>query len=576
MRQNIVCNICGLTKRAEKKTERICGTCREKRRGVWVKCTFIGCARLTNYKSSQLCKWHYENRLAPKALERYVRNYRSPFPQNERYFAALTAKLGFGTFNSAETNIRPVDLLRYRAIGEYFKTCELPERLTWEAIHDALPELGKRARDRTKAIRSCLLELGNLFLQEPDWDSYRQERLLEKYLRATPVIFVEHVAAFERWASYGMVNPKLGINPPESQPLINTTRATLETVKAVAVFLNWCVNRNIVSLREVNRSTIEGYKDTLFWQHECKVCGKRTHLEFGKTSEKCSDEKCQAVNSCVKIRRLARASVTDILVKLRTFFNWAQLHDLVLENPLAHETIKRSTDTFTVINERGDMIEISGSIRRYGNDIVERLCRYMVSPDADPEEGLVLYLIIFHLLTVTELCKAKIPSLAAETPRGTRDRARDFEYLLLPVRKPTRGRLSRGREVPIVKFPKEAAGWLHPLLQRYFEKRRNGVGSEYLFVGQFHLTRKNRPVCSVYINRLVHRASQRVLNGMVSPRDLRNTAAAIRADRSKRRGAILTKLGYSSERATRFNYLETFLLAPKKTSTKQRQPPAGA
>ena len=61
---------------------------------------------------------------------------------------------------------------------------------------------------------------------------------------------------------------------------------------------------------------------------------------------------------------------------------------------------------------------------------------------------------------------------------------------------------------------------------------------------------------------------------MISPRDLRNTAAAIRANKSKRRGAILTKLGYSSERATRFNYLETFLLEPK--PFKQRQPPAGA
>ena len=73
---------------------------------------------------------------------------------------------------------------------------------------------------------------------------------------------------------------------------------------------------------------------------------------------------------------------------------------------------------------------------------------------------------------------------------------------------------------------------------------------------------------------LVQRASQRVLNGMVNPRDLRNTAAAIMADRSKRRGAILTKLGYTRGCATRFNYLETFLLEPK--AFKQRQPPAGA
>ncbi|HET6862961.1 MAG TPA: hypothetical protein VFH91_07925, partial [Pyrinomonadaceae bacterium] len=75
------------------------------------------------------------------------------------------------------------------------------------------------------------------------------------------------------------------------------------------------------------------------------------------------------------------------------------------------------------------------------------------------------------------------------------------------------------------------------------------------------------------------RASQRVLNGMVNPRDLRNTAAAIRADRSKRRGAILTRLGYTRGWATRFNYLETFLLEPKRTPRRhqpKRQPPAGA
>ena len=70
-----------------------------------------------------------------------------------------------------------------------------------------------------------------------------------------------------------------------------------------------------------------------------------------------------------------------------------------------------------------------------------------------------------------------------------------------------------------------------------------------LFVGPCHLTRNNRPVTHGTISELVHRASQRVLNAMISPRDLRNTAAAIMANKSKRRGAILTKLGYSSERA---------------------------
>ena len=127
-----------------------------------------------------------------------------------------------------------------------------------------------------------------------------------------------------------------------------------------------------------------------------------------------------------------------------------------------------------------------------------------------------------------------------------------------------------------MKFPKKAACWLRPLLERYFEKRSYGGISEYLVVSQFDRTRRNRPVCTKYISRLVNIASRRVLNGTVNPRDLRVTAAAIMAQRSKRRGAILTKLGYKSLHASRYNHLETFRLAPKTTSTKQRQPPAGA
>jgi hypothetical protein len=261
-------------------------------------------------------------------------------------------------------------------------------------------------------------------------------------------------------------------------------------------------------------------------------------------------------------------------MRLRTFFNWARLHDVVSDNPFAYDSDKVRSGTFTVMNKRGQMIEISASIRRYDDNVVERLCNYMASPDADPEEALVLYLIFFHLLTVTELRNAKIPSLvAAENPLGDCDRARDFEYLLLPVRQLSRGRHLPTREGPIMKYAKEAMCWLRPLLEIYFEKRKRIGVSEYLFVGQYQLT-QNTPVSPAYFNVLVRRASQRVLNGMVNPRDLRNTAAAIRADRSKRRGAILTKLGYTRARATRFNYLETFLLEPK--AFKRRQPPAGA
>ena len=561
--KNMVCVDCGLTRARLNKSKTICHACYYKRLNGEAKCTVTGCSRLIANRKWQLCVRHNTDRLAPELLSDYVKRYYSRFPQNVRYFLFLTAKLRVNDSDGVVATIRAHDLIRYRAIGKYLKVYELPDILTWRAIHDALPKLGKQGRANCQLIRSGLFELGNMYLQAgllPSWESYLNEQRLDRYLKSTPAIFIEHVAAFERWAAHGMLNPKHEISRHESQPLAITTKSILQTVYAVVIFLDWCVKRNICSLTNINHSIVATYKETLFWQQECKACRKR--IPFDTTSETCSNKECQATNSYVKIRRLARGSVNRFMANLRTFFNWAQLHDVVQDHPFAYDTGKASTGTFTVMNERGEMIEISDSIRRYDDDVIESLCRYMVSPDAHPEEAVVLYLIIFHVLTVTELCNAKIPSLATETPPGDRDRAKDFEYLLLPVREQSRGRHLPRRDGPIMKYPKEVY-WLRPLLERYFEKRRSGCDSEYLFVRRYRRTRNNMPVDERYIYELVQRASLRVLNGRVNPRDLRGTAAVIRSDRSKRRGAILTRLGYTSRRATRFNYLETFRLEPK-------------
>jgi hypothetical protein len=45
------------------------------------------------------------------------------------------------------------------------------------------------------------------------------------------------------------------------------------------------------------------------------------------------------------------------------------------------------------------MIEVAEAIRRYDDVVVEKLCAHIVSPDADPEDAIILDLIIFHSLT---------------------------------------------------------------------------------------------------------------------------------------------------------------------------------
>src|ERR1700754_1028758 len=296
--KNIVCGVCGLTKACPSRSEMICYACYKKRLNGDVKCTVAGCSKVIVNKKWQLCWRHNTDRLSPKLLSDYIIGYSSPFPQNVRYFLSLTAKLKASDSDSVLKTMRTKDLKRYRALGRFLKVYELPEILTWRAIHEALPKRNEPGRLRCQLVRSGLLELGNTFFQAgllPSCDSYLNDQRLDRYLQSTPPIFVEHIAAFERWAAQGMLNPKHEISLHESQPLAITTKSILETVYAVVVFLDWCVKRNIDSLTNINHSIVATYKETLFWQQECKACRKR--IPFDTTSETCSNKECQATNS---------------------------------------------------------------------------------------------------------------------------------------------------------------------------------------------------------------------------------------------------------------------------------------
>jgi len=124
-------------------------------------------------------------------------------------------------------------------------------------------------------------------------------------------------------------------------------------------------------------------------------------------------------------------------------------------------------------------------------------------------------------------------------------------------------------------FPRKANSWLIPILERYFEKRAGLVKSEHqqhFLVGE-KTARSNKPVTKVYVADRVRKASLRVLGGVITPSALRRTAADIVALRSKRRGGILTAMGYSALAATRFNYLERFPLQPKRSHPTNRKGP---
>ncbi len=142
----------------------------------------------------------------------------------------------------------------------------------------------------------------------------------------------------------------------------------------------------------------------------------------------------------------------------------------------------------------------------------------------------------------------------------------DFRYLHLPLRRLTRGNNSVIRTETKIIFPHKALSWLPAILRRHYEKRSELIkcaNQEYFLVGE-ETGFCNKPLTKDYVTRRVRIASLKALGAVVTPSDLRRTAADMFAQRSKRRGAILTKMGFSSLSAIRFNYLERFPLQPKK------------
>jgi hypothetical protein len=590
---NVICVGCGLAKKTCRKNEMICRTCDIKRRSAGHKCSIDGCTKPVHYKKLLLCEWHnrlrlrtnrgimcivehckklahkkslcshhYLDQLAKGTLRKYVQEYTAPFSQNAIYFADLASTINWSAPLTAH------DLRRFRAIGEFLKVNQLPEVLTWKVSDDARPAYGKA--DRIKMlIRSCLVDLGNLYAERgvlQDRNSYLLERRLHS-LKSTPVVFRENVFRFQEWVLRGMLNPKSEPMTECVDVLANTHEQLISAVASVNAFLNWCERNQVNALSAVDAAVVDAYQKTLLWKFRCRKCGKCIPFDSRGAGEKCINEQCEATDSYVRVNHLARNSRTVIVSRLRVFFDWAVLHGVVSHNPILNSGMRSGPSAFTVVDERGRRAEVSGAIRRYDDRVIQQLCTYIVSPEADPMEALVYYLTIFHLLTPTEIRYLRIPSLVnGKSTMSDAERNSDYKYLILPAKKPSRGRNSVRRTEQKIEFPPKALPWLVPLLERFYEGRRThrAYHNEY-FVITGNRARGNKPVSHTYLFKLVQEGSQRLLGGTINLSNLQRTAAAIISQRSKRRSAVLTMMGYGRKSSTRFNYLDSFPLSPIQT-----------
>lgn len=562
----IVCVLCGATKASWKKGEQICQACDNKRRNGTQRCTAAGCDKQINNKTSQLCKRHDADRQAASTLKKYLDNYESPFPQNNRYIAELSSRIDWSNATYARRKIVEGTVCRFRAIGKFLQSYELPEVLTWDAINAALPPLTKKARSTTKLIRSSLMDLGHIHATSgkmTDWNSYLRERCVQRLAESAPAVFCGSVLAFRNWAEDGMLNPKLTIQPGRVEILSNSAKSIGDTIQTVSHLLSWCVSQNITAVSAINTEIFVEYLQSLLWQYQCSVC--HVCIPFKSVVPKtCLNDQCRAAKSYLLKERISRTFLKNQLSHLRRFFDWAVLNDLLPENPADNEACKLKALPFVSGEGGATDRRIGIAIRRYAEDVIVRLCEYIFSAKADPEEALVLYLVIFHLCTVKELCGLRVPSFISA---GT-NTEEDFKHLVFSPQKASRGSRRPRRTRAVLKFPSRASIRLRPLLERFYEQRKQYIRTdlyEYLFAVKTRC-RHNKPVSEMYVRRIVRRASLRVLEeGEVCTTRLRITAAALFSKKSKKRSGLLRPLGYRSAHAAAFNYLEEVILPLKTT-----------
>lgn len=507
MKVKIRCVVCNQMRRRTCLNENICrkdylirgngyGICIGcgKEKLIWVKKGGVQCA---------LC---YDNYHAARALKRFVKSY-----------AGLNDKIFFSLIDTVDWSAVTVKTnRRFRDFGKFLQTVSLSEPLTWESIEEALPTLGATKRDTPRYIRTCLLDIAHLRVAQgllETREDYLLRRMVRRRISQSPECFREPLQRYVDWQA----------------KLKNSPETICYSLLRVKHFLWWCDSRNIKCSSEVSVYIFEEYEQFITWKWVCERCNSMLSFDlFGKTPG-CNS--CEAVDTMRKTRRSSHATVQIYRSILRMFFNWAETDGLG-PNPVS--AVRICDYTF----------------RHYSDDVISGLAKYIVSPDSEPREALVLYLIIFHAFSVWELTHASMPG--SEIGSGLSD----GYCVLLPRRKWSRHNLSPGRPERRVDFPDSAASWLKPLLQRYEQWRLETLdnpNNTYLLVGVGR-ARHDNPVSASLVKHIVKVGSVRAGVGECNPKTLRTTAGVRYADSGVT--GVLTWLGWSPDRGFTFTWLE--------------------
>jgi integrase len=518
-----MCSICGKFCISTMVTQAICVSCWKKKLNGESACSRCGKTRIIRNKGLHLCAFCDADRLAPDQLRRYVEQFQAPYPHNVKLLELLVTAFEWRLID------RHV-LRRVKAFGAFLQAVAVPWPLNWECIEHLLPPIDKSNLTKTRAVRACLFELGHLLAARGDIETrttYVERQRAIRPIERAPAAIQPLLHDFTAWMferSYGLAS----------------VRTNLSNLTA---FWQWCEREGMRMPAEVSIPAINAYYKTVRYQWRCSAChGVTAHNEDGDSLSCCPH--CQTHRSLVREERLAHRTLMRTVDTLKLFFAWAKQERKTVINPV-RITMERPTRT----------------IEHYDSEVIRALMNYVSSPESDPEEALILYLILVHACSVGELCLAQLPkgvALDKDRPASLAE----MYHVILPQRQATIGKRASRRSRMRLDFPAAIASWLMPLLQRYQTHRSDVLvhpRNRYLFVGP-HL-RRNLPVGPHYIRAVVRRATERVLGAACNPATLRKTAGILLTDSAG--AGMLEWMGWEAQQAFIYTWAARKVVHPK-------------
>jgi hypothetical protein len=528
----VTCSVCGKLCFSILLSRAICPACwRAERNGRGI-CSNCNKLKVYQAKAKRLCKRCYLDHLAPQELHGYVEHFTTPYPYNQFLFDLLRETIDWSSVTLKTKQ-------KFQAFGHFLQIQQLSEPLNWETLEQMLPPLGPTNRTVPKMIRACLLEVGHLLAARGELESreaYIERRYARLPLKCASEYLQELLCRYVDW--------------------LGERRSTLDSVRNHLQFLVpfwlWCEQHGIRSPEEVQASLVNDYLLTLDWQWRCSLC--QGTMEFDPSDRRAPGmcAHCQVIGSLTKERRYTQETVRAHRGKWLVFFDWLKINRMMVANPVQRQTPAPSP-----------------IIQHYPPEVIRQLCQYIIAPEADPVEALVLYLIIFHALSVWELQHVEIPTILTLQKDIQPPGLAEAYYVIVPKPAPSLGDRSPGRPDVRLDFPAKAASWLRPLLDRYERYRLQLVKNQrnrYLFITS-RTAHRIVPVGHVFLWKAVRSASIRVLGAACNPKRLRITAGVMFADRAG--AGVLRWMGWGEEQAFLYAWAPREVLQPKQPDAPQ-------